>query len=285
MRSALAVLALLAVLGSACKNKDAQNAAPAQPDPEAAVLMTVNGKEITQGDVNFWLMRGHTREFSQEEKDKVLDRLVEAELIYQQGVKLGLDKDPRYLQSLKRQEMQLRAMQRGEMLRMVHNQEVLAKIQISEEEAKKFFDENVALLKTEWHLASLVFPDATKAQEALTQIKGGKKFDDVAKTLPGPPMSQQNRPAWDLGFMDWIRIPSEWQNAVFALKPGEVSGVVLGERTGIRIFRLIAKRENEKADYGMLRGGIMMRLRESRMEDAFKKYKDELRKSATIKKP
>jgi len=286
LKIAAVSLAVLAMLGGACKSKDGNNAADeGKPDPGTIVLVTVNGTDITQADLDFWLMRGHTREFSQAEKDKVLERLIETELVYQKGLKLGLDKNPRYLESVRRQELQLRAMQRGEMMRMVHNQEVLAKVQVSEEEAKKFFDENAAILKTEWHLASLVFPDMAKAQEAADQIKQGKKFEDVAKTMPGPPMNPQSRPAWDLGFMDWIRIPAEWHNALFALKPGEVSPVIQGERTGIRIFKLIEKRENQKADFTVLRGGIMMRLRETRMEDAFKLYKEELRKSATIKKP
>jgi len=183
--------------------------------------------------------------------------------------------------------LQLRAMERGEMMRMVQNKEVMAKTQVTEEEAKKFFDENTALMKSEWHLGSLVFPDVLKAKEAADQIKQGKKFEEIAKAMspPAPTPSTQTRPAWDLGFMDWIRMPAEWHDAVFALKPGEVSGVVQGERTGIRIFKLVAKRENDKVDYGVMRGGIMMRMRETRMEEAFKKLKEELRKNAKIKKP
>ena len=280
----LAAALLLALSLTACEKKTdpKSSSGSVADDPTLKVLVEVNGTPITQADLDFWLTRGHRREFTQEEREKTLERLIEAELIFQQGLKLGLDDQARYKMAVRRQELQLKAMQRGEMMRQVYNKVVLNEVNVTEEETRAFFDQNQAILNTEWHLASVAFQDAIQAEKAAQQLKQGKTFEELASDIRTPPTSATGRPAWDLGYMDWIRIPTEWQEAVTNLQPGQVSGIVHGEKTGIRIFKLLEKREKAGSDFGRLRGGIMMRLREAKVKQTFEDFKSKLRTEAKI---
>ena len=73
-----------------------------------------------------------------------------------------------------------------------------------------------------------------KADDLLTQLKGGASFEDLAKKNSDCPSAPQGG---DLGFFGHGQMVPEFDSAAFALKPGELSGVV-STKFGYHIIKL-----------------------------------------------
>jgi len=73
-----------------------------------------------------------------------------------------------------------------------------------------------------------------KADELLAQLKGGANFEDLAKKSSDCPSASQGG---DLGFFGHGQMVPEFDSAAFALKPGELSGVVT-TKFGYHIIKL-----------------------------------------------
>ncbi len=82
-----------------------------------------------------------------------------------------------------------------------------------------------------------------KADDLLAQLKGGASFEELAKKSSDCPSAPQGG---DLGFFGHGQMVPEFDTAAFALKPGELSGVVT-TKFGYHIIKL-----EEKKDAGVV---------------------------------
>ena len=88
-----------------------------------------------------------------------------------------------------------------------------------------------------------------------------------------------------MGFLHWNQIPVEWVDAVYALKKGEISGVLSSQRSGIYIIKLVDRRKNPDAALERVSASIMNRLVDMRGREAYSHYIEELKREARIVKP
>ena len=110
-----------------------------------------------------------------------------------------------------------------ELLIQKYKDDYINNLKISNEDAKKYFEENKdsfikirashILLKTE--------DEAKKVEE---RLKKGEKFNDLAYELSIDKVSAAK--GGDLGYFTKGQMVEEFDNAAFALKVGEVSGIV-----------------------------------------------------------
>ena len=232
-------------------------------------------------NITFRLPSGHVK--ISENQEKALDDFIVEELLYEKGLKIGLDKDPGYQAIIDRMEHQLAHAKRVEMTRRVYNTQIAAKVEITNSQAKNFYDQNADRIATELHLGVILFSSKERAEEAQKKIRGGATFESIAREVMGTQGPAGKEPG-DLGFLSWDRIPSDFFEAVYKLKPGEVSGVVSSKRTGYQIFKLFEVRKNAKADFASLSGLIVNRLRDEKMGETFGQYVEKLKKEAKIEK-
>jgi peptidyl-prolyl cis-trans isomerase C len=252
-------------------------------ETEGKVVAKVNGAPITEEDISFRLPAAHGEKRVSGNQQKALDDVISEELLYQQGLKIGLDKDPGYRAQIARFERQLAHVKRAEMTRRVYNTQVAAKVEITHADAKNYFDKNVDQITTELHLGVMSFNNQEGAGEALQKIRDGATFESIARAVMGSQVSAGREP-WDLGFLPWDQIPIDFADAVYRLKPGEVSGIVSSKRTGYQIFKLLGARKNPKADLVTMSGVIMNRLRDEKVIEAYEQYVEKLKKEAKIEK-
>lgn len=78
-----------------------------------------------------------------------------------------------------------------------------------------------------------------KADDLLSRLKGGGNFEELAKSSSDCPSAAQGG---DLGFFGHGQMVPEFDKAAFALKPGELSGVVT-TKFGYHIIRLEEKKD------------------------------------------
>jgi len=269
------ISALLCFTG--CQGKEQQFPTSGK---DSKVLARVNGSPITAADVAFSHREGHGDEVR---RTKSLDDIIDQELLYQQGLKLGLDKDLSYRQKLAKLDRQPAGARRIELARRVFNTQIASKINLMPKDGKDYFDKNADKIATELHLEFMKFDDKQKAEEALKKIRGGAVFEAIARSVMGTEKVAGREP-WNLGFQKWQQIPVDFVDPVYRLKPGEVSEVLGNQQTDFQIVKLVAARKIPKLEYAPISAIVMNRLRDLKLLEAYYQYIAQLKKDATIMK-
>ena len=159
-----------------------------------------------------------------------------------QGLKLGLDKESGYKNFIAKKQNQVPRAQWREMKRRVINSQIAAKIDIRPQDARDYYEKNAERMATQLHLLYIKVKGKEAADEALKKIRGGESFEAVARPLMGD-TKVDGREAWDLGFVKWDQIPVDFFDAVYRLKPGEVSDVMGSQQAGFQIVKVLAKKK------------------------------------------
>lgn len=287
-RTVLIIAAIAAFIVSGCSEKKDP---AAKTPPPAKILAKVNGTAITEDDLRVNVLTGHGTG-QETDKTRVLDDVIKAELLYQEGIRLGLDKQPAYTREAERLEKQVQSKKRSELVRRMYNTHIASRIDVTEPEAQDYFNKNIEQISAERRLGMLTFSTTEEAEAILKRIRGGESFKQAAEANmpkgmpPAPPKGTPagNRPPWDMGFVSWSQLPVDFLDAVTKLKPGEVSDVVTSQRAGIHIFTLIETRKNPKMDYNSVSGLIKMRLRDRKLTEAYNAFVNKLWKDAKIEK-
>lgn len=260
-----------------------------EPENAGNVLMRVNDQPITIYDFNVRQVSGGVpKDLSDTAQQKVLDAIVEAELMYQKGLALGLDEDPGFQRAVAMAEAKLAMLKRQEMQERVYQREIASKVQISDEQAKQYYDEHKTEITHEYHLGSLQFPEEAKARDVVERIRKGESFETlangVAAELPGFEGSDADslRKLWDMSYVRWRQIPPNIMKVITGMNAGDVSDPIQHEGSGYIVLKLFEKREIAEADFPSLRGELKESLRAVALKEREARFYQELRKSARI---
>jgi peptidyl-prolyl cis-trans isomerase C len=267
----------IVLLLAACQGKS-----PSGRDGNA-VLARVNGTPITEEDIKISLSRGHGHPANVQVGKEFLDEVIVEVLMYQQGLKLGLDKEIGYKGFIAKKQNQVPRAQWREMKRRVINSQIAAKIDIRSQEARVYYEKNAERIATQLHLLYIKLKGKEAAEEALKKIRGGESFEAVARPLMGE-TKVNGREAWDLGFVKWDQIPVDFVDAIYRLKPGEVSDVMGSQQAGFQIVKLLASRKGPKVSFSASQGIVMNRLRDLKMLESYNQYVAQLKNDAKIEK-
>ncbi|MFH0779092.1 MAG: peptidyl-prolyl cis-trans isomerase [Candidatus Eisenbacteria bacterium] len=247
-------------------------------DESKKVVAKVGSRKITVGDFHEAYFKIPPAYLPQDEgeagKRKFLDDLISKELLTLEAYDLGLDKEPEVAEHVKKFEQQV-------LLRDLYDREVIAKSEVTEKEIKELYDQRSK--EEEVHARHIVVSDRKKAEEILAKANAGEDFAELATQYSEDPTTGPS--GGDLGFFGRdLMIPQEFQDAVFKLDVGQVSGVVK-TAMGHHIIKVEEKRkrqvdtfENEKS---RLETEVVMKKR----MDLAKAYLDRVKKrySLTIK--
>ena len=169
---------------------------------------------------------------------------------------------------------------------------VAPKATVADADIKKFYDENgdkftkPATVRAS-HILIGVDPSATdadkkaakeKAEKLRKELAGGADFAALAKANSTCPSSQQGG---DLGEFGSGQMVPAFETAAFALKPGEISGVV-ETQFGYHIIRLVEKKPEQKVPFSEVQSRIAEYLKGQKINTALGTFVDEARKKATI---
>jgi peptidyl-prolyl cis-trans isomerase C len=201
-----------------------------------------------------------------DEKGQVLDQMINMQLIAEQADKDGLGNDP---------DVQTRvALLRTQILADAAAQKYLKANQPSDQDLHAAYD--AAVDKTEYHAAHILVASKEKAEALIKKIKGGAKFEDVAKAE-----STDNSKAngGDLGWFTTARMVKPFGDAVKLLKKGEITAEPVQTQFGWHIIRLDDTRD---APFDQMKPQLTNAI----MQKKFQAYIDDLKKNAKIdKKP
>jgi peptidyl-prolyl cis-trans isomerase C len=264
----LSTVAAITILLAAC-GKGQPPAAPAAVDkPGPPPVAIVNGTPISRDAYDDYLkglLRGKPpADVTADEKNQVLDQMINMQLIAAQAEKDGLEKDPDVVTRI--------ALLRTQILADAAAQKYIKGNEPSDQELHAAYDS--ATDKTEYRASHILVPTKEKADQLIKKLKGGAKFEDVAKAE-----STDNSKAngGDLGWFTTARMVKPFGEAVKGLKKGELTPEPVQTQYGWHIIKLVDTRD---APFDQMK----TQLSNGIMQKKFQDYIDNLKKTAKIDK-
>jgi len=264
----VSTVAAITLLLAAC-GKGQQAAAPAATDkPGTPPVAIVDGTPISReayDDYLKGLLRGKpATDVTADEKNQVLDQMINMQLIATQADKEGLEKDPDVATRI--------ALLRTQILADAAAQKYVKSNEPSDTDLHAAYD--AATDKTEYHASHILVPTKEKAEQLIKKIKGGAKFEDVAKAE-----STDNSKAngGDLGWFTTARMVKPFGDAVKLLKKGEFTAEPVQTQYGWHIIKLEDTRD---APFDQMKPQLSNAI----MQKKFQDYIEGLKKTAKIEK-
>lgn len=249
-------------------------------------------------------------------EDSVLDMLIDNEILYQSGLKMDLhdvdkkvddmvrDMEAQFPSKEVMDQMLTRAGMTTESLRTslkkkavvqaVVEKEIDPQAPVSEEEVKTFYEKNKKELeqpeRVRAHHILLTFPkDATEVQkeevkEKILALKkrldAGEDFEAVARSDSSCPSKEKGG---DLGFFSKGRMVPAFEEAVWSLDKGAVSGPV-ETRFGYHLIRKDEKKAAGTPPLEEVRAGITEVIRQQKASDKLDRLLEKLKKDIKVEK-
>jgi len=283
--------ALAALLGCQQQEKSEAPATAAKPEAPAAapagdksggdggeIVATFSGNRLSTSRVLKEMERlpAPSRAYLQapDRKRQFVDNMILNDLLFGEGQKLGYDKDD----EIDRQVTDLR--------RRLVVQKVVREFQkppeVSDDDAKKYYDENPTLYSTTQIRAShILVKDEPAAKEIREQVKADpSKFADIAKEKSTDKTSGQK--GGDLGMFGQGRMVPEFERVAFSLKPNEISEVVKTQY-GFHVIIVTERKEGERRPFDQVKEQIKATLRNKAIQDQQEKRYADLKQSANMK--
>jgi peptidyl-prolyl cis-trans isomerase C len=265
----VSTVAAITLLLAAC-GKGQQAAAPsaATDKPATPPVAIVDGTPISRDAYDDYLkglLRGKpAADVTPDEKNQVLDQMINMQLIAVQAEKDGLEKDPDVATRI--------ALLRTQILADAAAQKYVKAHEPSDQELHAAYD--TATDKTEYHASHILVPTKEKAEQLIKKIKGGAKFEDVAKA-DSTDNSKAN--GGDLGWFTLARMVKPFGDAVKTLKKGELTQEPVQTQYGWHIIKLEDTRD---APFDQMKSQLTNGI----MQKKFADYIEGLKKTAKIEK-
>jgi len=256
----------------------------------AQTLVSVNGKAITDEEVNAELMQATQGRFNQVPPEKqrqfrqqVLEQLVAKELIYGDAKKTGVMDSKQFKTEYKKVQERVKK----ELAIQVWQKQQLDKITITPKELKKYYDENKEEFneKESVHARHILVKTEAEAKAIENQLKGLKgdalktKFIQLAKDKSTGPSGPKGG---DLGFFAQGQMVPEFNAKVFSMKVGTISEPVKTQ-FGYHIIYLEEKKAGKTRAYTEVKSFIEQRLKMEKFKSVMQEKMLELKNKATIK--
>lgn len=240
-------------------------------DKENKVLVTVAGREITDKDIDVIISRYPEEQKamfkSEEARAAILEQVIGFELVYNYGKEQKVDQTEAY-------KFQIEQLKK-EILIQTTFSELIDKVKVSEEEVKKYYEEN----KEEFEEPAMVsakhilLKDSGKAAELKAKIVSGEMtFEEAAKANSHCPSKEQGG---NLGeFSKGMMVP-EFEKVAFEIAVGEVSDPV-ETQFGYHLIKVENKKDAATKVFEDVKETIESKLLATAQQTAYGKLLNEL---------
>ena len=309
----------------------------APEEPVESVAVTVNGFDITEAEVqkiiqpqlermaqqNKQLPPNFAQAFEKQIRQQILDKMVIMRLLEEKVKENNIvvtdeevTRQIEMIASAQRPPLSLEKLQsivesqgfafddwKNEVRKQLGQQKLLKSqlpetINITEEDAKKYYDENPTQFVTKEQVRAshiLIKPNEeigadpnqakaqakAKAEDLLKQIKEGADFAALAKANSDCPSAEKGG---DLSFFGKGQMVPHFEKAAFAMETGKVSDIV-ETRFGYHIIKVTDRKEAGTTSFEQAKAGLIQQLTQKKQAELTKKYIDSLKAAANIVYP
>ena len=224
---------------------------------ENKVLAIISGNEITENDLNNIIMRYPEDKrgyFSSDMgKKQLLEQMVQFELMNKLGLEMELDKTEEFKAQVKQVEKDL--------LTQAAVNKVLSEVTVTEEDAKKYYEDNKEMFKGK---------ESVSAKHILVEIKAKidnneLTFEEAANEYSSCPSKEQGGNLG--GFGRGMMVP-EFENAAFGLETGVVSEPVKTQ-FGYHLIKVESKNGADVMPFEAVKQEVLGRLTQQAQEKKF----------------
>ena len=241
------------------------------------ILATVNGKAITEQDLNMAMTRFPQENqafFATEQgKAQLLEQLISFELVHKYAEDEKLSETEEYKSQLE--------ILKKDLLIQAGVKKILDAVTVTEEEVKDFYNNNPDMFKGEESVRAkhILVDSEEKAKEVKAAIDGGLSFEDAAKENSTCPSSSQGG---DLGFFTRGRMVPEFEDAAFAMTIGEVSEPVKTQ-FGYHLIKVEEKTPEVTRSFDEVKGQLQMNLLSQKQNEAYINFINKLKQEQDVK--
>jgi peptidyl-prolyl cis-trans isomerase C len=238
---------------------------PLAAQADDPVIARVNGVDIKQSDLDFAASEVGPRlgNYTPEDRKKVLlQYVIENELMAGAGEKDSLNNAANFPDRVKYH--QRRALRDAYFDASIRNA-------VSEEAAKKIYDEKIGSLKPEQevHARHILVATEAEAKEVAERLKKGEDFATVAKEKS----KDTNAEGGDLGFFARGQMLKPFEDAAFALDVGKISEPVQTQ-FGWHIIKVEEKRDQPAPTFDQVKEAILSQLVQQKAQDVVTGLRD-----------
>lgn len=242
------------------------------------VLAKVGTVSISQGDFynDLKSLPDYARQMFEGEtgKEKFLDEIVKKEILYQQALKEGLDKDPIFSKKVE-------DFKKLTLVSELLEKEIMAKAKVSDGDVKDYYSKHKQdfAATSQIKASHILVKTQAEAEKVLARLKKGEKFEAVAKEVSIDKPSAAN--GGELGYFSRGQMVPEFERAAVGLKAGEISNPVKTP-FGFHIIKVTDKKIGPVIEFDKVRDIIFQRLSGEKQKQAFDNYLTELKKNVKV---
>jgi peptidyl-prolyl cis-trans isomerase C len=246
-----------------------QDTSAAPVSDTSAVVATVNGTPITEQGLAVYQQQRHSRrpnDPASQDRDAVLEELINLELARQAGVQQGLDQKPDIVLQIDQQ--------RRAVIAAAAIQHQLQVNPVSDEELKKLYDDNVGDGK-EYKARHILVEDQQKASDLIVELDEGADFSELAKQHSTGP---SGKTGGELGWFSASQMVKPFSDALAGMEKGTYTKEPVQTQFGWHVIILDDSRESTVPSFEQVKAQLKMMAQNQRVQD----YVASLRSNATI---
>lgn len=192
-------------------------------------LVSINGTVLTTKDLDSFMQALSASRGQAMPREQALNTLIDRELLYQEALAKGIDKNPEVVQELNDQRRSTLA--NVAIADMLHNQPA------TDEELHKLYKERVLGQNlTEYKARHILVKTEGEAKDIIAQLDKGADFSKLAKTKSLDTGSGEK--GGDLGWFSPSQMVPEFSKATAALKKGHYTKVPVKSQFGWHVIKL-----------------------------------------------
>lgn len=244
---------------------------------ENKVLATVNGKPITEMDVNALLQsvisQGNKNFDSEQGRKQILDELINQELFYLDALDNDFDKEEAFKRELE--------LNKANILKQYALRKLLTSVKVEDDEVADYYNNNKESFKNpETVKAShILVKTEDEANKTIEEISNGLSFEEAANKYSTCPSKARGG---DLGFFAKGQMVPEFENAAFGMKKGEMSEPVKTQ-FGYHIIKLVDKKEATQSSFEQVQDQIRQFLLGKKQNSLYLNKTTELKSKYDVK--
>lgn len=257
---------------------------------QAQTLVTVNGVEISQNEVEMALMNATQGRFNQvpvekqaEFRKQVLKQLIAKELIYGDAKKIGVLKSQEFKDEYKKIQENIKK----DLAIRIWQKQQLDEVKVSNKELKKYYDTNKDEFneKESVHARHILVKnesDAISIINELKSLKGNKlksKFIELAKSKSTGPSGSKGG---DLGSFAKGQMVPAFNDKVFSMKVGTITKEPVKTQFGYHIIYLEEKTAGRVRAFTEVKSFIEQRLKIEKFKTIMEEKMKQLKSKAKI---
>jgi len=242
------------------------------------VLVKVNGEGLTEEEMKAELSLAYGDSILPGTKLEYLNRWIDNQLLYEEAKRRGLEKLPA---------VRIRAKQAAKDVTVLSllNDQIAKNVQISEDEARRFYDQNKDFFKREQEeirASHILFSSQAQADSASARLKKGEDFNLLVRVLSLDSLTRNT--GGDIGYFSLSNTDPAVARVASGLQIGMISPP-FKTAMGYHILKVTDRKpKGSIRDFAEVKTTLMSQLLQEKRNQAISSLLEGLKKKAKIEK-